>query len=54
MRLDCKSKTVVALLIALLIPALAHAAEAQFNIYYSGTEDLVPVADGARSFVRIA
>jgi O-antigen/teichoic acid export membrane protein len=41
MRLDCKSKTVVALLIALLIPALAHAAEAQFNIYYSGTEDLV-------------
>src|SRR5580658_3905378 len=41
MQLDCKSKTVVALLIALLIPALAHAAEAQFNIYYSGTEDLV-------------
>ena len=29
------------LLIVLLIPAFAHAAESQFNIYYSGSEDLV-------------
>src|SRR5271168_3148368 len=41
MRFDRKTKTVVALLIAILIPAFAHAAEPQFNIYYSGSEDLV-------------
>ncbi len=35
------ARTVAALLIALLLPAVAHAAESQFNIYYSGSEDLV-------------
>ena len=39
------ARTVSALLIALLasviVPAAAHAAEPQFNIYYSGSEDLV-------------
>ena len=35
------ARTVAALLIALLTPAFAHAAESQFNIYYSGSEDLV-------------
>src|SRR6202521_1971342 len=35
------AQTVVALLLTLLVPALALASESQFNIYYSGTEDLV-------------
>ena len=34
-------RLVAALLVVLLIPAFAHAAESQFNIYYSGSEDLV-------------
>jgi hypothetical protein len=35
------ARTISALLIAVLIPALAQAAQSQFNIYYSGSEDLV-------------
>jgi len=35
------ARTLAALLIAILIPALTHAGESQFNIYYSGSEDLV-------------
>ena len=34
-------RLVAALLIVLLIPTFAHAADSQFNIYYSGSEDLV-------------
>ena len=35
------ARVAAALLIAILIPAFAHAAEPPFNIYYSGSEDLV-------------
>jgi hypothetical protein len=35
------AQTVVLLLVALLVPAFAHASESQFNVYYSGTEELV-------------
>jgi hypothetical protein len=38
---DNLARVAAALLIAILIPAFAHAAEPPFNIYYSGSEDLV-------------